>query len=123
VGLEGRVPLLDHTVVEFAWRLPVSLKVRHGETKWPLKQLLNRHVPRHLIDRPKMGFGLPTDQWLRKPLRDWAESLLDAKRLRAEGFLDPNPIRKKWQEHLSGERFWQYELWDVLMFQGWLENQ
>lgn len=119
VGLETRVPLLDHRVIEFAWRLPLSLKVRGGIGKLLLREVLNRHVPRELVERPKMGFGIPLDAWLRGPLRVWAESLLDESRLRAQGFLDPATVRRKWTEHLSGRRNWQYALWNVLMFQAW----
>ncbi|MBI3893737.1 MAG: asparagine synthetase B, partial [Candidatus Wallbacteria bacterium] len=122
VGLEARVPLLDHRVVEFAARVPLSLKVRNGHSKWILRQVLARYVPERLFDRPKMGFGVPLDSWLRAPLRTWAEALLDESRLRREGFFDPAPIRQKWREHLSGERNWHYYLWDVLMFQVWLET-
>lgn len=123
MSLETRVPFLDHRVVEFAWRLPLSMKLRDGQTKWALRQVLYRHVPRSLIERPKMGFAIPVGGWLRGPLREWGEELLDATRLKNEGFFNPVLVRRKWDEHLSGQRNWQYQLWDVLMFQVWLEHQ
>jgi len=121
VSLETRVPFLDHQVAEFAWRLPLTYKLYDGVGKWPLRQVLYKHVPRGLVERPKMGFGVPIDRWLCSSLRDWAENLLSEERLRREGFFDPAPIRKKWNEHLTGQHNWQYLLWNVLMFQAWLE--
>ena len=123
VGLEGRLPYLDPGIVEFAWSLPQSMKVRPNEGKWILRQVLYRYVPSQLVQRPKMGFGIPLDCWLRGPMRDWVESLLDVHRLRQEGFFNPEPVRQKWADHLSGRGAWQYHLWDILMFQLWLEHQ
>jgi asparagine synthase (glutamine-hydrolysing) len=123
VSLETRVPLLDHRVVELAWRLPMEYKLREGETKWALRQVLYRHVPRALIERPKMGFGIPIGDWLRGPLRDWAEALLEPSRLAQEGYFHPEPVRRMWQAHLGGQVNEQYRLWIVLMFQAWLESR
>jgi asparagine synthase (glutamine-hydrolysing) len=122
VGLEGRVPLLDHRVAEFAWRLPLNMRIRRRQGKWILRQVLYRHVPRNIVDRPKSGFGIPLAAWLRGPLRDWAESLLHENRLRQEGYFQPEPIAKIWRAHLSGQTNWEYCLWDILMFQAWLDE-
>lgn len=120
VGLEARVPLIDHRVVEFAWTLPQDFKVRGTTGKWALREVLKRYVPPQLFERPKVGFGVPIGDWLRGPLRDWAETLLAPEHLEAGGYLRSAPIREKWSEHLSGRCNWQYHLWDVLMFQSWL---
>jgi asparagine synthase (glutamine-hydrolysing) len=122
VALEARVPLIDHRVVEFAWRLPQRAKIRGGTSKWLLRQILYDYVPRQLVERPKMGFGIPLGEWLRGPLRDWAENLLAEKRLDEAGLLDTPTVRRYWQEHLSGHRNWQYLLWDVLMLEAWRER-
>ena len=119
VSLETRVPLLDAELARFAWSLPHRLKIRQGHGKRILRDVLARYVPRELFERPKMGFAVPIDSWLRGPLRDWAESLLDAARLRREGYFHPEPIRRRWAEHLSGRANWQNHLWPVLMFQAW----
>jgi len=123
VALEARVPLLDHRVVELSWRLPFDLKVRNGERKWILRRVLDRYVPRSLIERRKMGFGVPVFDWLRGPLRPWADALLDERRLTSEGYLNPAPIRTAWRQHLEQGMNQGARLWNVLMFQAWLEEQ
>jgi asparagine synthase (glutamine-hydrolysing) len=120
VSLEARVPVLDHRIVEFAWKLPLSFKIRNGVGKWILRQVLYKYVPSEIVERPKMGFSVPLDSWLRKELREWAEDLLSVESLSRPGILNVQAVRTKWKEHISGARNWQYLLWDVLMFQDWL---
>ncbi len=122
IALEARVPLIDHRVVEFAWRIPRVLLIRNGLSKWPLRQVLYRHVPAELVERPKMGFGIPLGEWMRGPLREWAEALLDERRLREAGFFDAAVVRRHWAQHLSGTHNFQYPLWDILMFEAWRER-
>lgn len=122
IGLETRVPFLDHRVAEFAWQLPMSMKIRGGQGKWVLRQILYKFVPKALIERPKAGFALPVGQWLRGPLRPWAEDLLDEARIRRQGYFDDRQLRQLWRQHLAGERDWTARLWSVLMFQSWQEE-
>jgi len=119
VSLEARVPILDYRIVEFSKKLPLNFKIKNDKSKWILRQVLYKYVPKELVERPKMGFGVPLDNWLRGPLRDWAEDLLDEKKIKRDEFLNPEPIKKLWKEHLSGKRNWQYLLWDVFVFQAW----
>ena len=120
VSLETRSPFLDHRVIEHALRIPLESRIYNGRGKQPLRNILDKYVPRALIERPKMGFSLPVNQWMKGPLRDWAESLLDHNRLREEGFLMPDQVRKKWDDYLSGKEPSHYKIWGLLMFQGWL---
>ena len=123
VSLETRVPFLDRHVVEFAWQLPLGMKIRDGRGKWLLRKLLHKYVPAELVERPKTGFGVPIDSWLRGPLKDWAAALLDPARLAREGYLRAEPVTRLWREHLSGRRNHQHALWNVIMFQSWLAAQ
>ena len=122
VSLETRIPFLDHRVAELAWRMPLHMKLREGKGKWALRQLLYKHVPRDLIERPKAGFGIPLGQWLKGPLVDWAENLINEERLQSEGYLNSTLIRETWQQHLSNRYDWPLEIWSVLMFQAWLDK-
>jgi asparagine synthase (glutamine-hydrolysing) len=119
VALEVRVPLLDHRLVELSWRLPLRFKLRGGTGKWLLRQIAYKYVPKALLERPKMGFGVPIDQWLRGPLKEWAGDLLSPAALGEAGLLKPAPIAEKWAEHQAGTRNWQHFLWNVLMFEAW----
>jgi asparagine synthase (glutamine-hydrolysing) len=121
-SLETRIPFLDHNLVEMAWRLPLNMKIRNGQSKWILRQILNKYVPSELINRPKMGFGVPIDIWLRGPLKEWGSELLDYTRIKNEGYFNPEIVTNKWNEHQSGKRNWQHQIWSLLMFQSWLDN-
>ena len=122
VSLETRVPFLDYRIAELAWRLPLHMKIRDGQGKWALRQVLYKYVPRDLIDRPKAGFGIPVGEWLRGPLRDWAEDLLNQERLESEGYLNSTLVNQTWRQHLGGRHDWSHHIWSVLMFQAWLKN-
>ncbi|MDP3791610.1 MAG: asparagine synthase (glutamine-hydrolyzing) [Candidatus Omnitrophota bacterium] len=121
-SLETRIPFLDHRIIDLVWSLPLSMKMRDGQTKWMLRCLLYKYIPKSLIERPKMGFGVPVGDWMRGRLKDWAQNLLDESRLQREGLFDAQFIRTRWKEHLSGKRNWQYFLWTILMFQEWSER-
>jgi asparagine synthase (glutamine-hydrolysing) len=122
VGLEARVPFLDHRLIEFAWKVPLDMKIKNNQGKWLLRQVLYKYVPMEMIERPKMGFGIPIDSWLRGPLRAWADELLNKERIEAEGIFEYELIHKKWREHLNGKRNWAYHIWDILMFQCWYDK-
>lgn len=122
VSLETRVPYLDHRVMEFAWELPLSMKFKNGKGKWILREMLYKYVPEEMIERPKMGFGVPIGDWMRGPLKDWSESLINESRLKNEGYLNPDLVSRTWNEHVNGTMNWQFNLWDVLMFEAWLEK-
>jgi len=123
VSLETRVPFLDHELVEETFKVPISMHLYGGKSKAILRDILYKYVPQHLIERPKMGFGVPLDIWLRGPLRDWAENLLNETRLDDEGFFVTEKVCQIWKEHIDGSKNWSSQLWNILMFQSWLENQ
>jgi len=122
-SLETRAPFLDHKLIEYVWRIPQSYKLRNGHGKWILKKILGQYVPNNLIDRPKMGFGVPIENWLRGPIKDWAENLLNEKKLKQDGIFNSKIIRDKWQDHLSGKKNWHHDLWNILMFQSWINEK
>jgi asparagine synthase (glutamine-hydrolysing) len=119
VSLESRMPFLDHNIFAFSSTLPLSFKINNGNSKWILKEILKKYIPENLINRPKMGFGIPLEAWLRGPLKDWAEDLLEEKKMNEIGILNSTLVRNKWEEHISGKRNWHYQLWAILMFQAW----
>ena len=123
VSLETRAPFLDHRVVELAARIPIEQKINNGKGKQILRKILYQYVPRELIERPKQGFGIPLGDWLRGPLKDWAEDMLNQDKLENEGFFSPSIVRKTWREHLKGKRNWEHKIWNLLMFQSWLDSQ
>ncbi len=122
VGLESRVPYLDNDLVELAWSVPNDVRMHQGVSKWPLRQILKRYLPEVAFERPKLGFGIPIGEWMRGPMKDWVEDMLSEDRLRADGFFQPEVVRREWEQHLSGRFNRQYSLWSVLMFQSWLRR-
>ena len=122
IGLESRIPFLDHRVAELAWKIPLNMKIRNGQGKWILRQVLYKYIPKELIERTKTGFGVPVGEWLCGPLLEWAESLLDESRLKKEGYFNTTVVRQKWADHKAGTRNWTQSIWTILMFQAWLEN-
>ena len=121
-SIETRVPLLDHKLIEYVWKMPHNLKFRNGQSKWILRQILKKYVPETLTERPKKGFGIPLHSWLRGPLRDWAENLLDEKKLLKEGYFDAKIVREKWDDFILNKKNWHQDLWNILMFQAWLDS-
>jgi asparagine synthase (glutamine-hydrolysing) len=122
VSLESRIPFLDHDVFAFSSSLPLSFKINKGTSKWILREILKKYIPENLINRPKMGFGIPLEAWLKGPLKEWADDLLDEKVIIESGMLNPKVVRQKWEEHISGKRNWHYQLWAILMFQAWYKE-
>jgi len=122
-SLETRLPLLDHRVVEFAWRTPLNMKLKNNRSKWLLRQVLKKYLPENLIEGPKKGFSVPIAEWLRGPLKNWANDLLDEKLIFTQNYFSAKPIKIKWEEHLSGKQDWSKQLWTILMFQSWLQKK
>ena len=122
-SLETRMPLLDHRLVEFAWSIPLEYKVKNNRTKWILREVLKRYLPDNLVERPKTGFGVPIAEWLRGPLRNWANDLLDEKLISSQGFFSYKPIKFKWKQHIKGNFDYSKEIWTILMFQAWLQRK
>jgi asparagine synthase (glutamine-hydrolysing) len=122
VSLETRVPYLDHNLVEFIMSLPLEMKIRDGSSKWILRQVLYRHLPQQLMERPKMGFSVPVGEWIKGPMKEWAEDFLSQERLKKEGYFNAKTVGKMWQRHLSGKSNCTHELWNVLIFQAWLDR-
>ena len=122
VSLETRVPFLDHRVAEIAWRMPLDIKINNGVGKWPVRQVLYKYVPKKLVERPKAGFSIPVGQWMRDPLREWADDLLDESRMQSQGYFNHKLVRKIWDQHLNGSYDWTSKLWAILMFNAWINK-
>jgi asparagine synthase (glutamine-hydrolysing) len=121
VGIENRAPLLDYRIVEMAWKFPLDMKIRNGIAKWPLRQILHKYIPEQLIDRPKMGFGIPAEEWLRGPLKPWAMELLSPNSLSKDNFFDIGNVQYILNQHMEGKYNWQVVLWRLCAFQEWLK--
>ena len=121
-SLETRLPMLDHRLINYVFRIPIEKKIRFFKGKWILKKVLDKYLPAKLYERPKKGFSVPMAEWLRGPLKQWAEKLIDPKRIERDGYFNPSLVQKKWEEHLSGKKNWESLLWNILIFQLWLNK-